>query len=205
MAGNKTKVNRLHDQMPKFMNTKGNTNWSALLAAIGAEDEYLQDLLEDVRKQFFMKTASRPYIDKLGANVKVDRPRFIGMDDPTFRKYVPILAYQPKQVKLIIDTLLDLFFFKESTTSFIVTTQASPFYLEDGWELEYTVDGYKNERIQFNTEDFTSIAAATAEEIAAAINRQATNSFAVVFSSSCLLYTSPSPRDRTRSRMPSSA
>ena len=181
---NKTKVNRLHDQMPKFMRTKSNINWSALLEAIGTEDEYLHNLLEEVRKQFFMKTASRPYIDRLGANVKVDRPRFIGMDDPTFRKYVPILAYQPKQVKLIIDTLLDLFFFKESTTSFIVTEQASPYNLEDGWELEYDVDGDKTERIEFNTEDFTNIAAATAEEVAAAINRQATSSFAVVFSSS---------------------
>ena len=29
--------------------------------------------------------------------------------------------------------------------------------------------------------------------------------FAVLFHTACLLYTSPSPRDRTRSRMPSSA
>ena len=31
------------------------------------------------------------------------------------------------------------------------------------------------------------------------------NDVATVFRSTCLLYTSPSPRDRTRSRMPSSA
>ena len=33
----------------------------------------------------------------------------------------------------------------------------------------------------------------------------ATMNISVVWNDSCLLYTSPSPRDRTRSRMPSSA
>ena len=36
-------------------------------------------------------------------------------------------------------------------------------------------------------------------------NRQTTRSYFDADNSSCLLYTSPSPRDRTRSRMPSSA
>jgi len=43
------------------------------------------------------------------------------------------------------------------------------------------------------------------ETIAAGIDREARDGRSVVVLDACLLYTSPSPRDRTRSRMPSSA
>src|SRR6185369_13697062 len=132
-----------------------------------------------VAQQFFVKTASRPYLDRLGANVLVNRPKFIGMDDPTFRTYIPVLAYQPKQVKHIIDVLLDIFFFKQSTTAHVESIAAEPFALVDGWELQYTIDGEKLDTVIFNQEDFVDISQATAEEVAAAINRQVTNSFAI--------------------------
>src|SRR5574337_2292 len=105
MAGNKTKIDRIHDQMPRFFKTRVNPNWKAVIEAIGQSDQELADLVEEVRKQFFIKTASRPYIDRLGSNLRVSRPRLIGMDDPTFRTYVPVLAYQPKQVKAVLDSL----------------------------------------------------------------------------------------------------
>lgn len=184
MADNKGKIDSLHEQMPDALNTRVNPNWKAIIEAIGEQDQFVANLAEEVRKQFFTKTASRPYLDRLGSNVNVDRPRFIGMDDPTFRKYIPILAYQPKQVKLIIDTLLDIFFFKESTTAFIESTAFEPFSLEDGWELEYTVDALKTERIEFNADDFTDINNISAKELVSVINRQATESFAIVFDNS---------------------
>lgn len=184
MAGNKSKIDRLHDKMPKVFGTRRNANWKGLIEAIGQGDQQVADLIEAVREQFFIKTASRPYLDRLGANNKISRPPFIGMDDPTFRKYIPILAWQPKQVKLIIDSLLDIFFFQESTTAFLTSELNSPFNLEDGWEMEYTIDGINTERIQFNTADFVDINNATADEIVAAWNRQAKYSFAIAFTDS---------------------
>lgn len=184
MASQKSKTDRLHDQLSPFFKTRVNPNWKAIVEAIGEQDQFTADLIEEVRKQFFVKTASRPYLDRLGANSRVDRPRFIGMDDPTFRNYIPVLAYQPKQVKLIIDQLLDIFFFKESTTAHIETTAIDPFDLEDGWELELIVDAYKKERIQFNSSDFSDIHNISAEELVAAINRQAKEAFAIVFNNS---------------------
>ncbi len=181
---NKTKTDRLHDRMPKVFGTRKNVNWNGLIESIGQGDQQTADLIESVRQQFFVKTASRPYLDRLGANNKISRPPFIGMDDPTFRKYIPILAWQPKQVKLIIDSLLDIFFFEESTTSFSTSNLSSPFDLEDGWEMEYTVDGFKTERIEFKTADFVDISNATANEIVASWNRQAKNSFAISFTDS---------------------
>lgn len=181
MANNKTKVDRIHDQIPKFYRTRSNPNWKALIEALGESDQRLTDLIEGVRNQFFVKTASRPYIDRLGANFRVSRPRFVGMDDPTFRNYIPVLAYQPKQVKFVMDLLLDIFFFKDTTTAFTQSESFEPYLLVNGWELEYRVDQIKTERIVFNTENFSNIAAATAEEIVSSINRQALHSFAIVF------------------------
>lgn len=184
MAGNKTKADRLHDRIPKVYGSRKNINWNGLIEALGQGDQQTADLIESVRAQFFIKTASRPFLDTLGANVKISRPPFIGMDDPTFRKYIPILAWQPKQVKLIIDSLLDIFFFEESTTSFLTSSLSSPFDIEDGWEMEYNVDGFKTERIEFKTEDFVDISNATADEVVASWNRQAKSSFAIAFTDS---------------------
>lgn len=81
MAKNKDRIDNLHDQMPTVYNTRVNEMWSAVLGAIGEEDQATLDLIEGVREQFFLKTAARPYIDRLGAANLVQRPRFIGMED----------------------------------------------------------------------------------------------------------------------------
>lgn len=172
MANQKGKIDQIHDLLPKHLNSKTNTNWKALVDALGEQDQNTADLATEVRKQFFVKTASRPYLDRLAANNKIARPRLVGMDDPSFRQYIPILSYQPKQVKLIIDQLLDVFFFKESTTAFITSSTFQPFNLNDGWELELSVDEQYIDRIVFKTSDFTDINNATADEIVASMNRQ---------------------------------
>lgn len=184
MANAKGKVDNLHDQMPAAFDTRNNVNWKALIEAVGGGDQDTINLIESVRKQFFIKTANRPYIDRLGTANLIQRPRFVGMDDPTFRNFIPVMSYNPKQVKLVLDQLLDLFFFKESTTSFIATGQASPFTLVDGWDLEYRVDDFITERVEFRAEEFTDISNATANEVVAAINRQTSNSYAIAFEDS---------------------
>ncbi|MDQ6989356.1 MAG: hypothetical protein Q9M19_05685 [Mariprofundaceae bacterium] len=178
---NKTKTDRIHDLIPKVFKTRTNPNWKAMVEAYGDSDEFLSELIQEVRKQFFIKTASSSYIDRLGANVKVSRPRLVGMDDASFRDYVPVLAYQPKQVKLVIDKLLDIFFFKESTTTFIQSNSFENFTIKDGWALDISVDSVYDERIIFKADDFTDILNASADEVVGAYNRQAEHTFAVVF------------------------
>jgi hypothetical protein len=181
MPSSKDRIDSLHDHLPSVFNTRVNPTWSALIEAIGESDNESLQLIEAVREQFFIKTAKRPYLDRLGATNLVQRPRFIGMDDETFRRFIPVMAYNPKQVKLVLDDLLDLFFFKDATTSFAETTIFEPFSLKDGWELEYLVDSDVKERIIFKEEEFSNISSATALEIVSAINRQSTNSYAIAF------------------------
>ena len=178
---NKNKIDRLHELLPKHLNTKTNVNWKALIEALGEADQDTANLVAEVRKQFFVKTASRPYLDRLATNNKIARPRLVGMDDASFRQYIPVLSYQPKQVKLIIDQLLDIFFFKESTTAFITSQNFSPFDLKDGWELEFLIDEQFKDRIVFTSNDFTDINAATANEIVSTINRQSKYCYATAY------------------------
>lgn len=180
MASNRTASDRIHDNLNPIFRSRENPNWRALVEAIGQSDQDTADLIEEVRKQFFISTASRPYLDRLGANLKINRPKTVGMDDTGLRRYIPILAYQPKQVKLIMDQLLDIFFFRESTSAFVESASSNNYYLKDGWELLYKVDATKEEKIIFLQSEFTDISLAGAEEIAAAINRQALSSFATV-------------------------
>src|ERR1035437_7124035 len=133
MSDNLTKIDQIHSLMPEHFNTRNNPNWNALITALGTSDQAIVNLITEVKKQFFLKTAYRPYLDNLAANDGISRPRGVGMDDPTFKKYIPILAYTPKQVKLIIDQLLNIFFSKETTTAFVVSGQPQPFLLQDGW------------------------------------------------------------------------
>jgi len=181
MADNRKNSNSLHDQLNPYFNTRANPNWRALVDTIGESDDRVAELIREVRKQFFMNSADRPYIDRLASNLNVSRPKVVGMDDPTFRKYVPVVAYQPKQVKLVLDQLMDIFFFQEATTSFVESLTEGPYFFKDGWELSYVVDNLNDELIKFTTNDFSDINNATTEEIAAAINRQAQHSFAISF------------------------
>lgn len=178
---NPTKVDRIFDLLPKYLNARADENWSSLISAIGSEDQRLATLAEEVRKQFFVKTANRPYIDRLAANNNLSRPRFVGMSDTDFRRFIPILSYQPKQVKRIIDEMLDLFFLKDATTAFLSSSLYEPFVLKDTWSLEITVDNLNQEHIVFRASDFTDISNASASEVAAAYNRQAKYSYAVSF------------------------
>jgi hypothetical protein len=181
VANNRNFIDLLHDNLNPYFKTRSNPNWKAIVEAIGEADNDVADLVKAVREQFFISTAERPYLDTHGTNVGVIRPRVVGMDDSSFRQYIPVLSYQPKQVKLIIDQLLDIFFFRESTTAFSQSAAESPYALEDSWELVYKVDGINEENIVFTADQFSNIAAATAEEIAAAVNRQAQYSFAIPF------------------------
>ncbi len=64
--------------------------------------------------------------------------------------------------------------FQEGTAAAITGTSAEPFTLTDGDSFTIAVDGGASQTVTINTADFTNIAAATAAEVAAAINAQTT-------------------------------
>ena len=68
-------------------------------------------------------------------------------------------------------------------------------------KLNYLLQVYNHDDKVIHSEEFFASTAITADKIALGIVEKEF----VGLDWTCLLYTSPSPRDRTRSRMPSSA
>lgn len=165
-------IEKLHLQFPKLFKTKENPNWKAIIEAFGGEDQFTQDLLSLVKKQFFIQTASFPYLDQLGNNVKVSRPNKINFSDDVYRKYISLLAYSPKQIKSTINQLLELLFSKELTIANLITLGSEPFSFKDGWDLTLKIDGVYDEIISFEGSDFKDITSITAQELTDVLNKQ---------------------------------
>ena len=80
---------------------------------------------------------------------------------------------------------------------------------KQGEILEITLDAsykYMENTVTVTTNGLENIATPNTEQVASMVmNRQSAISLRNLLIQTCLLYTSPSPRDKRRSRMPSSA
>jgi len=158
-----------------------NPNWKALLSAIGEIDDEVMDQVEFVRNNLLWTTAKGQYLDALASNHGIKRPKGAGMSDKRFRKYAPIMAYAPKQVRQTIEQLLEIFYTSNLTSAFVESTIFETCFIKDGWILDYTVDDIHHESIVFSAEYFTDLSSATPEEIATCITASANHSYADVF------------------------
>ncbi len=181
MASNTNKTDVLHGEIPgNVFKTRTNVNIKALVEASGTQDQFTADLIEEVKRQLFLRTASGKYLDYIGSNNKIERPRLIGLSDAQYRNYISILANNPKQIKSIVDSILDLFYEKAAVYAYAETESASPYVLSDGTYLLLEIDGSEAVRLDFATNDFVSISSATATELALAINKKSDQVFAEV-------------------------
>jgi hypothetical protein len=177
---NKTK-NLQDNYLPAVFNARQNANWKALIEAIGEGDQAIADLIEEVKNEIFIKTSSDKYLERNASNVGVSKPEGIDISDENFREYIPIMSYMPKQIKQTIEKLIKLYFTEENTNAYVESTLYEPFNLFDGATISFKVDNENEDLITFNTDDFTNINAATAEEIVSIINRNSEYAFANVY------------------------
>ncbi len=173
------KITNIQDNLlPSFFNARQNTNWKALVEAIGQNDDNVALLIQQVKNEIFAKTADGIYLDRVGNNTGVIRPKDVGMQDDDYREYIPIMSYMPKQIKKTINELIKIYFSEECTNAYIDSTMPSPYNLDDGYTLKYKLDNQNEELIEFKTDDFVNIHAATADEIVSIINRTSRYAFA---------------------------
>ena len=134
------------------------------------------------------------YMDEFsGANMLLVNVRWTGEGD----------MYNPEFFEVLEKVTNDVFFIPG-----IDRTKVSSLFTPDTYYIEVTEEGFQGrpvvpaeyagkpeqlERIRSNVENGGQIGLLVANDLKGALIR------------ACLLYTSPSPRDRTRSRMPSSA
>lgn len=170
MAG---KFDKLTAHIPDEYQPTVNRVWRAILEAIGTGDDTIEELIDNVKDQLFVETAEGNFLDRLGSNVGVERPSSVGMSDTDFRQLVPALSFAPKQIREVIWDLLEIFYKAGSVFTNISTTASEPYSLADGDTITFIVDETTEITVTFNASDFTDISAATALEVANAINKQA--------------------------------
>lgn len=101
------KLEKMVRYIPSLYDPGNNTNINAILKSFATEDDLVVGQVEAAKDQLFVQYSQSQYLDLLGSNVGVLRQ---GVGDNVFRQLIPILSFHPKQVRITIQALLDVFF-----------------------------------------------------------------------------------------------
>ena len=140
-----------------------------VLNALATSSAYLVNMVQSVNDSLYVVTAQGPYLDLQLANYGITRDPTIGLGDDIFRT-IGIQVKNKKQIRSLINGILDAVFgdaFVKATSS---SQNFEPYALQDGDTLIVNFDGTTTNTITFSTNQFTNIAAATAQEVANAIS-----------------------------------
>jgi len=141
----------------------------AVLNALATSSAYLVNSVQAVNDSLYIVTAQGNYLDLLLANYGITRDPITGLSDEIFRT-IGIQVKNRKQVRDLINNILDAVFgdvFVKATDS---AQNFEPYALQDGDTLIINFDGANTSTITFNTDQFTNIGAATAQEVANVIS-----------------------------------
>jgi len=123
------KKEKIKKSIPSYFKPTTNVMWKTLLNAYGTEDNNIVTQISETKKQIFVDTAEKEYLDALGDNVAVFRPLELNLSDEKYRELIKFLSFYPKQVKHLIYKILDVFY-AETFARFNLQTQVNgPFAL----------------------------------------------------------------------------
>ncbi|MCX9024616.1 MAG: hypothetical protein OIN85_00805 [Candidatus Methanoperedens sp.] len=141
-----------------------------LTALAAGPSSYLVNNVRAVNDQLYIATAGDVYLDERLAEFGIVRPPAVGLSDDVFRQ-IGIGVKNRKQVRDLINELLDAIFGDEFVRASNQSRQVEPYNLVDGDQLIINFDEANTVPITFHTNEFASIAAATAQEVADAITK----------------------------------
>ena len=167
-----TTVEAEYKRLRSYLNPsiKGPAVDAVLLALATGNSSYLVNNLRAVNDQMYISSASGRYLDERLADYGIVRPPNIGLSDDVFRE-IGIQVKNRKQVRDLVNQLLDSIFGDEFVRATNSSNQYEPYALRDGDTLQINFDAKTDAVITFNAADFSSIGAATAQEVADAITK----------------------------------
>ena len=157
---------RLRSYLSPYLKGK---NVDAVLNALATNSEYLVNSIQAVNDSLYVATAQGQYLDLVLSNYGITRDPTIGLGDDVFRT-IGIQVKNRKQVRDLINRILDAVFADQFVKATSNSQNFEPYALQDGDTLLVNFDGTGTHTITFSTSQFTSIAAATAQEVANAIS-----------------------------------
>jgi hypothetical protein len=149
---------------------KGKNVDAVLHALASGNAAYLIDNVRAVNDQLYVTTASGRYLDERLADAGIVRPVNVGLSDDVFRQ-IGIEVKNRKQVRDLINNLLNAIFGDEFVRASNQARAFAPYNLKDGDTLIVNFDDKNTVTLQFKESQFSSIAAATAQEVADAITK----------------------------------
>ena len=147
---------------------KGPSTTAVLEALASGASSYLINSAAAVNDQLYVVTASGQYLDQRLADYGIVRPPNVGLPDSIFRQ-IGIEVKNRKQVRDLINHILDTMFGDEYTRAISKSGAVEPYALEDGDTLTINFDENHTATIIFSASNFANISAATAQEVADAI------------------------------------
>ena len=141
----------------------------AVLNALATNSSYLVNNIQAVNDSLYVTTAQGNYLDLVLSNYGITRDPTIGLSDDVFRT-IGIQVKNTKQIRNLINKILDAVFGDEFVKTTSNSQNLEPYALQDGDTLLINFDGTGTHTVTFSASQFTSIAAATAQEVANAIS-----------------------------------
>jgi hypothetical protein len=163
---------RLRSYLNPFI--KGPNTDAILTALATGNSSYLINNVRSVNDMLYITTALGDYLDQRLADYGITRPPSVGLSDEVFSQ-IGIEVKNRKQVRDLINNLLDAIFGDEYTRASNSSGAFEPYNLTDGDTLIVDFDQSNTVTIQFSTNDFENIAAASAQEVADAITKSLRN------------------------------
>jgi hypothetical protein len=154
------------DTLRKHLNPalKGK-NWNAIIAALATGDAYLLQLAQDLFKQLFKSTASGKYLDRKASEEGLTRN---SLSDDLFKKLL-IKTGSDKVTAKALAQVLEIYYGSDTVRANIDSIDG-PFSIQTGDTLVVEIDD-KTVIVQFESDDFQTAGSATAQEVAAVINK----------------------------------
>lgn len=150
--------------------------WDALILAVEGDaehevgDRYVANLARRAFDQLFPSTASGNYLIQRAAEVGVRQPESVGLGVEAFRQLVAALSNN-LLVDHAVNDVLEVFYGPDSVRATITTTALEPYRLQDRDDLTILFGERRPVTVQLHGAQFAAIGAATAVEVAAAIDR----------------------------------
>ena len=161
--------NFLVSQFPSRYNVKSTVYLQGILRALAEGDGFISSQIESVRDNMLVITASGGYLDRVASQYGVIRGQGSGIQDEDFKKLIPVLGLNHKQVTHTLQKIIDIIYGPFASHANVTASAPGPYHLNSNSDLRIRVD---DEEILIPFQDFNAVNLenATANEVATAIS-----------------------------------
>lgn len=164
-------LNRYINTIPKAFGPETNRVILALLKALAAHDDTVEDSIAAGKDQMFVRTAGGKFLDVLGNSRGVQRPPTLGLSDSDYQELIPNLSLKPKQIRKAFYDTADVFWGPLFSRANMTSGNVAPFDVSTGDSITISIDGMPDQTVKVLTGDIAALGLATAEEMQAILSK----------------------------------